>query len=209
MSKFKVGDKVVATKTNSWVGAGEEFTVTGFEGEDFKCIEHNGISYWVFEVTDIEHVPTDNVVIESVTMEEALEMVAEVPEETVEVPVETVEVPFTNEVIETTVQPVSTVSPIAELTNSIAQWHMDRQLIENSTDQAQFVKLIEECGELAGGIARGEDLRDHIGDVVVVLINIAYRNGYNLQQCMQVAYDDIKNRTGHMSAEGVFIKDGE
>ena len=39
------------------------------------------------------------------------------------------------------------------ITNKIAQWHHDRNLIDGSTDQAQFLKLIEETGELAGNLS--------------------------------------------------------
>ena len=60
----------------------------------------------------------------------------------------------------------------------VKQWHIERNLIKGSTDQAQYVKLIEEAGELAGNIARGKDVRDDIGDMLVVLINIATRNGH-------------------------------
>lgn len=94
---------------------------------------------------------------------------------------------------------------LSSLVYNIGQWHVDRNLIEGSTDQAQFVKLIEEAGELAGNIARKKDVRDDIGDMVVVLINIAMRNGNSLQDCLQVAWDDIKHRKGRM-VDGVFIK---
>lgn len=92
------------------------------------------------------------------------------------------------------------------ITNKIAQWHHDRNLIDGSTDQAQFLKLIEETGELAGNLARGKDIRDDIGDIIVVLINIAERNNLTIEECLEVAYDDIKDRKGTM-IDGVFIKD--
>tara|TARA_R110001583_G_scaffold109400_1_gene258086 strand:+ start:1438 stop:1725 length:288 start_codon:yes stop_codon:yes gene_type:complete len=92
------------------------------------------------------------------------------------------------------------------ITNKIAQWHHDRNLINGSTDQAQFLKLIEETGELAGNLARGKDIRDDIGDIIVVLINIATRNNLTIEECLDVAYDDIKDRKGTM-IDGVFIKE--
>ena len=45
-----------------------------------------------------------------------------------------------------------------------------------------------------------------IGDIIVVLINIATRNNLTLEQCLEVAYNDIKHRTGKMVG-GVFVKD--
>jgi hypothetical protein len=94
---------------------------------------------------------------------------------------------------------------LKELVIKVAGWHHERNLIAGSTDQAQFVKLMEEGGELAGHIARGKDIRDDIGDMVVVLINIAERNQTTLDECLSIAWEDIKDRTG-MMVDGVFIK---
>ena len=94
------------------------------------------------------------------------------------------------------------------LVSRVELWHIERNLIDGSTDQAQFVKLIEEAGELAGNIARGKDLQDDIGDMLVVLINIALRNKYDLYECLEVAWDDIKDRKGKM-VDGVFIKESD
>lgn len=93
-----------------------------------------------------------------------------------------------------------------DLVDNIAQWHRDRNLIEGSTDKAQFVKLIEEAGELAGNIARGRSVADDIGDMCVVLINIAERNDITLEQCLETAWDDIKDRKGRM-VNGTFVKE--
>lgn len=93
-----------------------------------------------------------------------------------------------------------------QLVDKIIDWHYDRNLIQGSSDQAQFTKLIEEAGELAGNISRGKDISDDIGDMLVVLINIAERNHLDLELCLQVAYDDIKMRKGKM-VDGIFVKD--
>ena len=95
---------------------------------------------------------------------------------------------------------------LADLVHKVKGWHEDRNLIDGSTDQAQFVKLIEEAGELAGNIARGKDVRDDIGDMLVVLINIGARNDTNLAECLALAWEDIKDSKGRMVA-GVFIKE--
>jgi len=91
---------------------------------------------------------------------------------------------------------------------NIANWHHARNLIDGSTDQAQFVKLIEEAGELAKNIGRKQDIRDDIGDMIVVLINIAERNGLSLKECVEYAWDDIKDRKGKM-VDGVFVKEAD
>lgn len=95
-----------------------------------------------------------------------------------------------------------------ELVDSVVQWHRDRNLIAGTSDDKQFLKLLEEVGELAGNLARGKDIKDDIGDILVVLVNIATRNGHTLQECLEVAWEDIKDRKGKMVA-GVFIKEGE
>lgn len=91
------------------------------------------------------------------------------------------------------------------LVESIVSWHYDRNLIDGSTDKDQFLKLMQECGELSDNICKGNDVADDIGDIMVVLINIAERNGLSLEHCLSVAYNDIKDRKGFM-VDGIFIK---
>lgn len=90
----------------------------------------------------------------------------------------------------------------------IKQWHHDRNLIEGSDDKTQFAKLIQEAGELSDNICKGKDIRDDIGDMMVVLINIAERNSLSLTECLEVAYNDIKDRKGRM-VDGVFVKEAD
>ena len=93
--------------------------------------------------------------------------------------------------------------------HDIKHWHFDRNLIGGSTDKDQFLKLMQECGELSDNICKGNnfDIADDIGDIMVVLINIAERNGLSLEQCLSVAYNDIKDRKGIM-VDGIFVKEG-
>ena len=95
---------------------------------------------------------------------------------------------------------------VEALEKKIVQWHYDRNLINGANDKDQFMKLIQECGELSDNICKQRDIRDDIGDIIVVLINIAERNNLTLEDCMQIAYDDIKGRKGRM-IDGVFIKE--
>jgi NTP pyrophosphatase (non-canonical NTP hydrolase) len=92
--------------------------------------------------------------------------------------------------------------------DKIIEWHHDRNLIEGSTDKDQFCKLMQEAGELSDNICKGRDISDDIGDMVVVLLNIAERNGLTLEHCLAKAWDDIKDRKGRM-VDGIFIKDGD
>jgi NTP pyrophosphatase (non-canonical NTP hydrolase) len=95
-----------------------------------------------------------------------------------------------------------------QLVEKIAQWHRDRNLIDGSTNKDQYMKLIQEAGELSDSICKGKDIRDDIGDMMVVLINIMTRNGLSMEECLQVAYDDIKDRKGKM-INGVFVKESD
>jgi NTP pyrophosphatase (non-canonical NTP hydrolase) len=90
----------------------------------------------------------------------------------------------------------------------IEQWHRDRNLIDGATDKDQVCKLIQEVGELSDNVCKGRDVSDDIGDCIVVLINIAVRNGLTLEQCMAQAYNDIKDRKGRM-VDGIFVKEGD
>jgi len=87
-------------------------------------------------------------------------------------------------------------------------WHHERNLIDGSDDKTQFAKLISEAGELATSIAKGKDVRDDIGDMMVVLINIAERNNVSITECLEVAYNDIKDRKGRM-IDGTFVKEAD
>jgi hypothetical protein len=71
--------------------------------------------------------------------------------------------------------------------NKIKQWHIDRNLIDGSTQKDQVMKLIQEVGELSDSVCKQQDIRDDVGDIMV-------------------AYDDIKDRKGKM-VDGIFVKD--
>ena len=154
-----------------------------------------------------------------------------------------------------------------ELIGKIEQWAKDRNLILGSTPQKQFIKLMEEFGELCAGIARNdkEKIKDSIGDcgVVLIILNeqcqiekdlifarefqiespenqikytmhylnglswlidddgndkfvlcelITELNGYShyygftMLECLEHAYEQIKDRKGKM-IDGVFVKE--
>lgn len=95
---------------------------------------------------------------------------------------------------------------LVELVNNIVKWHYDRNLIEGSTDKDQTLKLLQELGELSDSVCKGMDIRDDIGDMMVVMLNIIERNKVTLVDCLEKAYNDIKDRKGKM-VNGVFIKE--
>ena len=90
----------------------------------------------------------------------------------------------------------------------IVSWHVTRNLIHGSTDKDQVLKLIQEVGELSDSICKEQSPIDDIGDIMVVLINIAVRNGLTITGCLNHAYNDIKDRKGKM-IDGIFVKEGD
>ena len=94
------------------------------------------------------------------------------------------------------------------LESKIKQWHYDRNLIDGANDKDQVCKLIQEVGELSDNVCKGKDVADDIGDCIVVLINIATRNNLSLGDCMNQAWNDIKDRKG-MMIDGIFVKDAD
>lgn len=93
-----------------------------------------------------------------------------------------------------------------ELEDTVAQWHHDRNLVDGSTDLRQMKKLFEEVNELHIDVLNGSDLRDELGDCLVVLINIATRNHFSLYEALEYSFSKIKDRKGKM-IDGIFVKE--
>jgi NTP pyrophosphatase (non-canonical NTP hydrolase) len=97
---------------------------------------------------------------------------------------------------------------MGDLVGKVIQWHYDRNLIDGSTDKDQVLKLLQELGELSDSVCKEKDIRDDIGDMLVVMLNIAERNGHTLDECLGRAWEDIKDRKGRM-VDGIFVKEGD
>jgi len=97
----------------------------------------------------------------------------------------------------------------AAIEMKIIQWAEARKIIPNSTPEVQLLKAISEMGELADATIKNdqEAIVDAVGDVMVCLINYCALQNINLVDCMEVAYDQIKNRKGTLLPNGVFRKD--
>tara|TARA_Y100001973_G_C5092154_1_gene278082 strand:+ start:320 stop:712 length:393 start_codon:yes stop_codon:yes gene_type:complete len=94
------------------------------------------------------------------------------------------------------------------LIDNVIGWHYDRNLIDGSTDKDQVLKLSQELGELSDSVCKGKDIKDDIGDMLVVMLNIAERNGVVLAECLNSAWNDIKYRKGKM-VDGIFVKEAD
>ena len=92
--------------------------------------------------------------------------------------------------------------------DKIRDWAEERGIYEHGDPKTQYLKLMEEAGELGRAILKdneGEQL-DAIGDMVVVLTNLAELLGLSIEECVESAYDVISKRTGKM-INGTFVKD--
>ena len=90
----------------------------------------------------------------------------------------------------------------------IRDWAEERGIYEHGDPKTQYLKLIEEAGEVGRAILKenDDDIIDGIGDMVVVLTNLAELCGTSIEECTEKAYDVISKRTGKMK-NGTFVKD--
>ena len=100
-------------------------------------------------------------------------------------------------------------SSYARIEMLIIQWSESRKIIPNSNPESQLLKAVSEMGELADATIKKdkEAVIDAVGDVMVCLINYCALQDIHLVDCMEVAYDQIKNRRGTLLPNGVFQKE--
>ena len=92
--------------------------------------------------------------------------------------------------------------------DKIREWAEERGLYDKGDTKTQYLKLMEEAGELGRAILKGDEdeFVDAIGDMVVVLTNLAELGGLSIEHCIDEAYKVISKRTGKMQ-NGTFVKD--
>jgi NTP pyrophosphatase (non-canonical NTP hydrolase) len=92
--------------------------------------------------------------------------------------------------------------------DNIRTWAKERGLYKKGNSTTQYVKLQEEAGELAKALLKNDkaEIKDAIGDIVVVLTNLAHLEKLTIEDCIDAAYKEISNRTGKM-INGTFVKD--
>ena len=92
---------------------------------------------------------------------------------------------------------------------NIDQWFKDRGIVENGKTMSQAIKTLEETTELIEAInANNEaEIKDAVGDIYVTLRGACLVQGIELKECIEGAYEEIKDRTGYLTPEGIFVKD--
>jgi len=90
----------------------------------------------------------------------------------------------------------------------IREWAEERGLYDNGDPKTQALKLVEEVGETCRAILKQDhkEIVDGIGDCVVVLTNLAELVDTSIEDCIEAAYGEIKDRTGKME-NGTYKKD--
>lgn len=93
----------------------------------------------------------------------------------------------------------------------VVNWAKERKIIPNSTPESQVLKAVSEMGELADATLKGQDeeMQDAIGDVVVCLVNLCCLKGWTLAECLNEAWEQIKDRRGTLLPNGCFVKEEE
>jgi len=101
------------------------------------------------------------------------------------------------------------VEPVTEARfDLIRQWAQERGIYDKGNSHTQYVKLMEEAGELAAALLTKDayEIKDAIGDIVVVLTNLAALEGMQIENCIDSAYNEIAQRKGKM-INGTFVKE--
>ncbi|MEB7693323.1 MazG-like family protein [Staphylococcus epidermidis] len=98
---------------------------------------------------------------------------------------------------------------INQLVKQVEQWSINKNLHNGNSDR-QALKFYEEAGEVAAALSRNDKkaLKDGIGDTIVTLIILAQQQGWTLEECLQYAYEEIKNRKGK-TINGTFVKQSD
>lgn len=97
----------------------------------------------------------------------------------------------------------------SEIEMKVVQWGEARRIVQNATALSQAIKTLEETTELLDAINRKNlpDAKDAVGDIVVTLIMVCAVLDIDLVECLQGAYNEIKDRKGYLTPEGTFIKE--
>ena len=97
----------------------------------------------------------------------------------------------------------------ADVEIKVVQWGEARGIVQNATAMSQAIKTLEETTELLAAINKKnlDETKDAIGDIVVTLIMVCAVLDLDLVQCLKGAYDEIKDRKGYLTKEGVFVKE--
>ena len=92
---------------------------------------------------------------------------------------------------------------------NVIRWGEERKIVQHSNPRAQAIKTLEEVGELMQAITANdrEAMIDAYGDILVTLVMGCATADLDLVTCFKHAYEQIKDRKGYLSPEGIFVKE--
>ena len=95
-----------------------------------------------------------------------------------------------------------------ELIQNVKEWANAKGLLKEENSQAQMLKVLEEVGETAGAMLKKKDIEiiDGLGDSFVTLIILCYQLGLEPKECLESAWNEIKDRKGK-TVNGTFIRE--
>lgn len=95
-----------------------------------------------------------------------------------------------------------------ELNEKVLDWASARGILQNGSAIAQLTKTEEEVAELREALENEDKdaMVDAYGDVLVTLIIGAEIAGLDLVDCLEAAYEEIKDRKGYLNEDGIFVK---
>lgn len=91
----------------------------------------------------------------------------------------------------------------------VVRWGEARGIVQNGKPLGQAIKTLEETKELIDALHNNniQEAKDAVGDIVVTLIMVCATLDINLTDCLELAYEQIKNRKGYLRPDGVFVKE--
>lgn len=92
--------------------------------------------------------------------------------------------------------------------NQTEIWGYARGIIQNGKPMGQAIKTLEETTELIDAINKGdkEAIKDAVGDIFVTLLMQCAIQGFTATEALEAAYEQIKDRKGFLTPEGIFVK---
>lgn len=107
------------------------------------------------------------------------------------------------------------------ISEKVTDWAKARQIIPNSNPMAQAMKGMEEAAEwlqaaTAISVLSKDDpeyqhwldkFKDGVGDTAVTLIISSALANVSVVECLNIAFNEIKDRKGTMNEKGIFVKE--
>jgi phosphoribosyl-ATP pyrophosphohydrolase len=93
--------------------------------------------------------------------------------------------------------------------NEVEVWGHARGIIQNGKPMGQAIKTLEETTELIDAINKGDKdaIKDAVGDIFVTLLMQCAIQGFTATEALAAAFEQIKDRKGFLTPEGIFVKD--